>query len=62
MKKVTLADFVALRGYSEAARHLGCSSPAIIKALSVGREIYVRRKRGGFEAEEVRPFPSQERA
>jgi hypothetical protein len=60
MKKITLSDLVSEIGQAGAAKALGVSAPAIAKALSAGREIYVtKRADGSFSAEELRPFPSQ---
>ena len=60
MKKTTLAELVDLRGQAAVAKALGVSAPAIAKALSAERAIYVTEHAdGSFSAEELRPFPSQ---
>lgn len=61
MKRTKLADLVVERGQAAIAKALGVSAPAIAKALSVGRAVYVTEHEDGtFSAEEVRPFPSQQ--
>lgn len=60
MKTMPLADFVDLKGQAEAAQLLGCTAPAIWKALTAKRQITVHcSKDGSFTASEVREFPSQ---
>lgn len=60
MKRTTLADLVAERGQAATAKALGVSAPAIAKALSAERVIFVtEHPDGSFTAEEMRPFPSQ---
>lgn len=62
MHKVSLADFVADKGQSQAAALLGMTQPGLSKALKAGREIYVAETSSGrCVASEVRPFPSQQR-
>ena len=63
MNETSLDAFVADKGQSEAARVLGVTPPAIHKALSAKRDIRVLQlPDGGFEAKELRPFPSQKSA
>lgn len=40
-RDMTLAEFVQLRGRSGAAKALGCTPPALSKAIGASREIYV---------------------
>lgn len=60
MKKIPLAVFVEEKGQAFAANALGVTPPAIRKALIAKREINVTcLSGGGFEALELRKFPSQ---
>lgn len=60
MKKTTLSVLVAERGQAAVAKALGVSAPAIAKALSTERVIFVTEHADGtFSAQELRPFPSQ---
>jgi len=60
MKRTELADLVAERGQAAIAKALGVSAPAIAKALTAERTIFVTEHADGtFTAEELRPFPSQ---
>lgn len=60
MRRIHISDFVAELGQPDAARALGLTQGGLSKALRLGREIYVTRKKDGtYEAHEVRPFPSQ---
>lgn len=59
MKELTFADFVKEHGQTGAATLLGVTQGAVRKALLKGRDIRVKPiKGGGFEAYELRPFPS----
>jgi len=60
---LSLDKFVADKGQSEAARLLRVTAPAIHKALSAKRDIRVHElPDGSFQANELRPFPSQKSA
>ncbi|MCU7217560.1 Cro/CI family transcriptional regulator [Pseudomonas sp. VE 196-7] len=60
MNETSLDKFVAEKGQSEAARLLRVTAPAIHKALSAKRDIRVLElPDGSFQANELRPFPSQ---
>ncbi|MDD0985780.1 MULTISPECIES: Cro/CI family transcriptional regulator [Pseudomonas] len=60
MNETPLDKFVADKGQSEAARLLRVTAPAIHKALSAKRDIRVLElPDGSFQANELRPFPSQ---
>lgn len=59
MSRVSLKDFAQEHGQSKAARLLGMTQGSLNKALKVGRDVYVTKKKdGSFSAEELRPFPS----
>ncbi len=63
MKRTPLSEFAGKHGQSKAAELLGLTQGSLNKALHSGREVYVtRRKDGGYEAFEVKPFPSSRRA
>lgn len=63
MNETSLDKFVADKGQSEAARLLRVTAPAIHKALSAKRDIRVLElPDGSFQANELRPFPSQKSA
>lgn len=60
MNETPLDKFVSDKGQSEAARLLRVTAPAIHKALSAKRDIRVLElPDGSFQANELRPFPSQ---
>lgn len=60
MSRITLNQFAISKGQTRAAQLLGMTQGALNKALRVGRDIYVTESPDGtFQAEEVRPFPSQ---
>ena len=61
MHRTSLTDFAEKHGQTEAARLLGMTLGALNKALRVGREVYVTKTSAGYEAEEVRPFPTTRR-
>lgn len=62
MTQIPLPDLVAEKGQVFVAKALGVSPPAISKALSAERTIVVTvHPDGTFEAQELRPFPSQSR-
>lgn len=62
MRRVPITDFAAKHGQARASELLGCTQGALSKALSHGRVIFVIRHRdGSYQAEEVRPFPSQKK-
>lgn len=57
---VTLADFVSSHGRSAAARALGCTPPALSKAVGASREIYVVvQECGAAQAFEISRFPGR---
>ena len=63
MNETSLDKFVADKGQSEAARLLRVTAPAIHKALTAKRDIRVLQlPDGSFQAQELRPFPSQKSA
>ena len=60
MHQITLSEFAKQQGQEKAATILGGTQGGLSKALRVEREIYVIcREDGSFEAQELRPFPSQ---
>lgn len=60
MKKFPLTEMVDAKGKSFAAKALGVTVPAISKALTAERDIYVtEHDDGSYSAEELKPFPSQ---
>lgn len=60
MKKTPLNELVDAKGKSSIAKALGVTVPAISKALSAERDIYVtEHDDGSYSAEELKPFPSQ---
>lgn len=60
MRRIHISEFVAELGQTGAAKALGLTQGSLNKALRLGREIYVtRHKDGTYEAQELRPFPSQ---
>ncbi|SIQ83237.1 Cro/CI family transcriptional regulator [Pseudomonas flexibilis] len=62
MQKIQLSELVSTKGLAAVSRALGVSPPAIHKAISVNRNIFVTvRDDGTWVAEEVRPFPSQKK-
>lgn len=62
MNQIPLPDLVAEKGQTFVAKALGVSPPAISKALSAERTILVTAHPDGtYEAQELRPFPSQPR-
>ncbi|QXI50266.1 Cro/Cl family transcriptional regulator [Pseudomonas anuradhapurensis] len=57
---MALADFVRAQGRSNAAKALGCTPPAISKAIGASREIYVVVQEGGTaQAFEISRFPGR---
>jgi len=63
MNETSLDKFVTDKGQSEAARLLRVTAPAIHKALTAKRDIRVLQlPDGSFQAQELRPFPSQKSA
>lgn len=62
MKRIPLLELVAEKGQAAVAKALGVSPPAITKALSSDRKIFITiHEDGSCEAQEIRPFPSQKR-
>ncbi|WP_337056319.1 Cro/CI family transcriptional regulator [Pseudomonas sp. USHLN015] len=62
MRRMKLSDFAAEIGQTKAAEMLGLTQGALNKALRVGREIFVtEHDDGSISAEELRPFPSQQK-
>lgn len=62
MKQIPLLDLVAEKGQAAVAKALGVSPPAIAKAINADRLIIVTiHKDGSYEAQELRPFPSQQK-
>lgn len=56
----TLTEFVDEKGQTKAAELLGMSQGALSKAMGRKRVVYVQElEGGGYQAEEVRPFPSK---
>ena len=63
MNQIPLSDLVAEKGQVVVARSLGVSPAAISKALTAGRNILVTiLKNGTYQAQELKPFPSQKSA
>lgn len=62
-KNVSLVDLVSEIGQATVARALGVKPASIAKAIRTGRNIVVTvAEDGTCEAQETRPFPSQEHA
>jgi hypothetical protein len=60
MNRIHITDFAHCLGQCDAAALLKMTQGALSKAIRVGRDIYVTPYPDGrCEAEEVRPFPSQ---
>ncbi|MVV51899.1 Cro/Cl family transcriptional regulator [Pseudomonas sp. PB120] len=61
MEKISLEDLVVRLGQATVARALGVKPASIAKAIRTRRNIVVTvAEDGSFEAQETRPFPSQE--
>lgn len=58
MTKIKLTDLVKKKGISHVAQKLGCSPPAISKAIKANREIYVTVSGDEYRAKELKDFPS----
>lgn len=58
MNKIKLTDLVKQKGISHVAEKLGCSPPAISKAIKANREIYVTVSGENYQAKEIKDFPS----
>ncbi|WP_193217468.1 Cro/CI family transcriptional regulator [Pseudomonas putida] len=59
-KDVALADFIRAQGRSAAAKALGCTPPALSKAIGASREIYVVvQDCGAAQAFEISRFPGR---
>jgi len=58
MTKIKLSDLVKQKGISHVAEKLGCSPPAISKAIKANREIYVTVLGDEYQAKEIKDFPS----
>lgn len=62
MQRIHIAQFARDKGQAKAARALRVTQGALSKAIRLGREIYVTcHDDGTFTAEELRPFPSQQK-
>lgn len=63
MDRTTLAEYVGKVGQTQAAKNLGCTQPAIRKALEAKRTVFVSiNTDGAAEAEELKPFPSHKQS
>jgi len=59
MNQLTLDEFIARKGQSEAARLLGVTPPALSKAVRTGRAVFVtEHEDGSCSAEEIKSFPA----
>jgi len=59
--KIDLENLIESDGLSSVAGRLGCSSPALIKAINAKRNITVTvRKDGTCYGEEVKSFPGRQ--
>ncbi|QXH69977.1 Cro/Cl family transcriptional regulator [Pseudomonas asgharzadehiana] len=55
-----LAEFIERVGRAKAAQALGCTGPALSKAIAMGRTIFVERTEDGrISATEVSKFPGR---
>ncbi|CAE6950118.1 Regulatory protein Cro [Ectopseudomonas oleovorans] len=60
MNEFPLAELVKARSQADVAKGLGCSGPAIKKAIDQGRKITVIvNDDGTLTGQEIKPFPSQ---
>lgn len=58
--KMDLADFIIRIGRVSAARMIGCTGPALLKALKAGRTISVEvADDGTIKATETKAFPGR---
>lgn len=58
--KMNLADFIAMTGRVVAARKIGCTGPALLKAMNAGRTIFVEvAENGAVTAIETKSFPGR---
>lgn len=56
--QLTLAEFVKINGRGNAAKALGCTGPALSKAITQGRDIFVEiLPWGSVLATEIARFP-----
>lgn len=63
MRRIPLSEFAKEHGHTKAAQLLGCTQGAISKAIRLGRDVYVTALDDGtYSAEELRPFPSQNKS
>lgn len=57
---IPLADFIESKGRKQAAIELGCTGPALSKAIASGRTIFVERAAdGAASAKEISKFPGR---
>lgn len=55
---ITLSEFVKVNGRKDAAKSLGCTGPALLKAINEGRDIFVEiLPWGSVLATEISRFP-----
>jgi len=58
-KKMSLLQLVNKYNLTIAAKKLGVTPAAILKALNSGRKIYVEEKPRSIVAHEIKPFPGR---
>jgi len=59
MERISLQEFVSIKGQEKTAELFGIRQSAISKALALGRKITVIvHDDGRVEAQELKPFPS----
>lgn len=57
---IPLEDFIEREGRKQAAIHLGCTGPALSKAIAAGRTIFVDLAAdGSASAKEISKFPGR---
>ncbi|WP_434701513.1 Cro/CI family transcriptional regulator [Pseudomonas sp. D1-36] len=57
---IPLQDFIARKGRKLAASELGCTGPALSKAIAAGRNIFVELAADGMaSAKEISKFPGR---
>jgi hypothetical protein len=57
---IPLAEYVELNGRKKAAKDLGCTGPALSKAIAAGRTIFVELAADGTaSAKEISKFPGR---
>lgn len=58
--KLTLVEFIQVHGRNGAARIIGCTAPALTKAMGADRTIFVELTAdGSVDVTEISGFPSR---